>query len=199
MKPEDYVYIIKNNICFFQKGPLSQWWGGFKGQTGGFSHSISNAFPEGYLSAEMYKHLYDTYPNWSIEFNCCEQYMMAAKAAIFNDLETFKKIMSTKSPQQQKDLGREVKKFSPSLWDGLKFSVVYKANLLKFTQNSELQAFLKSFNHHTIFAEASPWDKIWGIGMDGNDPRSSDVNTWDGENLLGKAITMVRDNIIYVK
>lgn len=197
MKPEDYNYVVKNNICLFQKGPLSQWWGGFKGQTGGFKDVISNAFPQGYLSKEFYEYLYEIYPNSFVEFNCCEQYMMANKAAIFDDLETFKKIMSTKSPQQQKDLGREVKKFHPPLWDGLKFAVVYRGNLLKFTQSPELKAFLKSFNPHTIFAEASYFDSIWGIGLSSDEVDALDISKWRGQNLLGKAITMVRDNLLY--
>lgn len=26
--PEEYGYVVKNGFCLFQKGPLSQWYGG---------------------------------------------------------------------------------------------------------------------------------------------------------------------------
>ena len=44
-----------------------------------------------------------------------------------------------------------------------------------------------------IFVEASPYDKIWGVGLYETDDRILDEKNWLGENLLGKAITEVRD------
>ena len=53
-----------------------------------------------------------------------------------------------------------------------------------------------SFNPFIIFAEAAPWDKVWGIGLGPYDPDSSDIHTWNGENLLGRALMKVRDSLI---
>lgn len=194
MKAEDYGYVIKNNLCLFQKGPLSQWWGGFHGQESTFKVSINDLF-DWYIEgnegndkilckiADEYKHLY---------FNCCEQWMMACKAIIFNDVETFKRIMDEKFPSKQKNLGRVISNYNQELWDEYKYPIVLSGNVYKFEQNEELNKFLKSFNRFTIFAEAAPWDKVWGIGLGPEDPKSLDINTWEGENLLGLVTMKVR-------
>jgi ribA/ribD-fused uncharacterized protein len=198
MKPEDYGYVVKNNLCLFQKGPLSQWWGGFKGQKSTFKVNTSDLY-RWYVNFELerdngalldsiskqYKHLY---------FNCCEQWMMACKAILFNDGKTLKKIMDQSSPKQQKDLGRTVANYDQEIWDYYKYNIVLKGNTYKFDQNVDLQNFLTSFNPFTIFAEAAPWDKVWGIGLGPDDPKSLDINTWEGENLLGKVITRLRQS-----
>lgn len=197
MKPEDYGYVVKNNLCLFQKGPLSQWWGGFKGQNGGFEVQTIDLF-RWYIQDHLepqndngslldnisgkYKHLH---------FNCCEQWMMACKAILFNDGDTFKKIMDETSPKQQKDLGRIISNYDQETWDYYKYDIVLEGNLFKF-ENEELREFLMSFNLFTIFAEASPWDKVWGIGLGPDDPKALDIHTWEGENLLGKVISRVR-------
>lgn len=200
MKPEDYGYVVKNNVCLFQKGPLSQWWGGFEGQQGGFyirQHELIPGVDFIHDSFDFRVRVELLKDQKRIHINCCEQYMMLLKACIFKDFDSFKLIYEATSPQVQKDLGRGIKNFNPELWDEKKFEVVYYGNLYKFSQNEELKNFLLSFHPHTIFAEAAPWDKVWGIGMDQYDPRALDVNTWQGENLLGKAITMVRDQLLF--
>ena len=41
--------------------------------------------------------------------------------------------------------------------------------------------------------EASHVDLIWGIGMAPSDPGIENPNNWKGQNLLGFALTEVRD------
>lgn len=194
MKAEDYGYVVKNNMCLFQKGPLSQWWGGFKGQNGGFSvasYDIASLYADYDSEVDKWLNKSEQYLE-RIRFNCCEQWMMACKAVLFNDLETFLEILEEKSPQAQKDLGRKIKNFNPAVWDLHKYHIVRTGNEYKFDQNIKLKEFLKSFHMQTIFCEAAPWDKIWGNGLDVNNPDSLDLNKWQGQNLLGRAISEVR-------
>lgn len=174
MKPSDFGYVIANNICLFQKGPLSQWYGAYSGQESRF-------FVAECLGVEF-----------GVEFNCCEQWMMAAKARLFHDDETYKKILATKDPKIQKALGREVKNYNQATWDEWKDRIVFKGNQFKFEQNYRLKQFLLLFNRNTIFAEAAPWDKVWGIGLGPQDPDALDINKWKGENRLGEVIRKVR-------
>lgn len=44
-------------------------------------------------------------------------------------------------------------------------------------------------------AEASPRDRIWGIGLAEDDPQASSPRTWRGLNLLGFALMEARDQL----
>ena len=94
----------------------------------------------------------------------CEQYMMAHKAMTFNDDESLAAIMATKSPREAKALGRKVVNYDQETWDKVKFDIVVNANRLKFMQSLNLQKYLLDTGDD-ILVEASPYDRIWGIGM----------------------------------
>ena len=89
---------------------------------------------------------------------------MYAKALLFNDLEVAQKIINQVDPRVVKALGRQIRGFQKNVWDLHKLDVVIRANELKFSQNAELLEFLVS-TEFQFLVEASPYDKIWGIGM----------------------------------
>ncbi len=196
--PQEYGYVVKNNLCLFQKGPLSQWWGGFAGQKGGFSVPYLDLFVDHLvgdticISTAMWKQTRKTYL-----FNCCEQWMMAWKAIAFCDLAALNAIMREKDPSKHKAIGRTIKNFDPYIWDSIKYNIVFKGNELKFSlhNNPELRDFIKQFHKATVFAEASPWDKVWGIGLGPDSADALDIYKWKGENLLGEALSQVRKDI----
>jgi ribA/ribD-fused uncharacterized protein len=130
-----------------------------------------------------------------IEYNCAEQFMMASKARFFNDEETLKKIMATNNPREQKALGREVKNFNVPMWSKVSQEYVYIGNYAKFSQDEELKSILFQYRDREI-VEASPTDKIWGIGLSENDPRCKDKSTWQGLNWLGECIMRVRKDLL---
>lgn len=125
-------------------------------------------------------------------YTCMEQYMMASKAKLFNDTETFYKIMNAKEPKQMKALGREVKNFDQSIWDKNKYQIVLKGNLCKFLQNDSLRDALLGTNHD-ILVEASPFDAVWGIKLSEKSIDAKNPYKWNGLNLLGFALMEVRD------
>ena len=43
-----------------------------------------------------------------------------------------------------------------------------------------------------IIVEASPVDRIWGVGLASDNARILDPSTWDGLNLLGFELMKVR-------
>ncbi len=194
-RPGEYEYVLKNNLCLFTKGPLSQWWGGFKGQSGGFDATLYDMIE--YVQsddAEIFDHFMEIASpilswNTPIHFNCCEQWMMACKAILMDDVESFIKIMKETHPEQQKALGRQIKNWDEELYKRHRLNIVKFGNLQKFTQNEELkQWLLSSFHPHTIFVEAAHWDRVWGIGLSADDPKAWNTNTWEGLNLLGEAV-----------
>lgn len=133
-----------------------------------------------------------TFTEMGVSYNSAEQYMMAQKALLFNDIKTYDKIMSLSNPYKIKALGRLVKNFNQEIWDKHKEDIVFNGNLLKFSQNKELCKQLLATGNKEI-VEASPTDTIWGIGLAETDPDIYDKSKWRGTNLLGKAIMKVRD------
>lgn len=127
-----------------------------------------------------------------MNFNCGEQYMMYCKAALNNDKDSIALIMAEKDPRKQKALGRKVKNFDSSLWDKHKEEVMLIGLTEKFKQNPELLTQLLAEDCET-FVEASPHDRIWGIGFDATNAMAHE-SEW-GENLLGKIITQIRNNL----
>lgn len=127
-----------------------------------------------------------------IKYVNCEQYMMAAKAMLFEDIVTYYEIMKEMNPNQIKKLGRKVKNFDEAIWNQHKKRIVFEANFAKFTQNPDLRDKLVQETGDAILAEASPYDKIYGIGMSADNPDVKDVNKW-GQNILGEVIMKVRN------
>lgn len=125
------------------------------------------------------------------KYCCAEQFMMAQKAKMFGDFETEKAIMKSKNPKEIKSLGRRVRGFDQRVWDDYKHFIVYIGNLLKFKQNKELKEFLISTGDKVI-VEASPYDRVWGIGMSANNVNVIRPDLWEGENLLGFVLMDVR-------
>lgn len=139
------------------------------------------------------------YSNWypskfvldDIEYNCSEQFMMAAKAAMFEDQRAYQDIMRMKYPKDQKARGRTVKNFDAEAWNAVAVELMVPALVAKFEQNDKLLVEILSSGTDLI-VEASPYDKIWGIGLNADDPRALDQTQWLGTNWLGIALMQAR-------
>ncbi len=128
---------------------------------------------------------------------CIEQYMMAEKARLFNDHETLEKILNNKSPKQIKELGRQVRGFDDSKWKKYSPSIILNGNLAKFLQDKNLKQFLME-TKDKILVEASPYDKIWGIGLSADHDNVKNPLLWKGQNFLGFALMEVRDELMKI-
>ncbi len=119
-----------------------------------------------------------------------EHYMMAEKARLFNDDVALEKVLASTNPGAAKAAGREVQGFELELWLKKRFEIVVAGNLLKF-KNPVLKEFLLNTKNR-VLVEASPVDKIWGIGMAQDNELASNPFNWKGLNLLGFALMKVR-------
>ena len=129
-----------------------------------------------------------------IAFSCAEQFMMHGKALLFGDHEIAEQVLAAAHPKQHKALGRKVTPFDDLTWKAKRVEIVKAGSRAKFTQNEELRALLVA-TKGTELVEASPYDRIWGIGLAATDPRALDPKTWRGQNLLGKILTELRDEL----
>ena len=129
-----------------------------------------------------------------IAFSSMEQYMMYRKAVCFGDDKVAAQILVTEDVAEIKTLGRFVSGYDESLWNGVRQIVVYEGLLAKFSQNSELWEQLKKTGS-AVLAECAVKDRIWGIGLSMHDSDRLDRAKWQGQNLLGYALMMVREKL----
>jgi hypothetical protein len=120
-----------------------------------------------------------------------EQFMMYCKAKLFNDEECAANILHAKDPSEHKALGRQVKGFINSDWEKRREHYVRIGCHAKFSQNPKMLKFLLDTGD-TELVEASPYDRIWGVGLSANNPLIHDKANWRGLNLLGKVLMLVR-------
>ncbi|MCT4614633.1 MAG: NADAR family protein [Marinifilaceae bacterium] len=125
-------------------------------------------------------------------FKTTEHWMMANKALLFENYEIYEQIIDCDSPKDVKFLGRKVIGFDEHIWNEMKYEIVLRGNIHKFNQNPELGKYLQSTANKPI-VEASPVDKIWGVGLAKDNKNITDVKLWKGLNLLGFALMEVRD------
>lgn len=120
--------------------------------------------------------------------------MMYEKASLFGDEEARGKILSAENPGKAKALGRQIRNFSEDKWLAARFEIVVRASIEKFSSTSGLENYLLATGER-VLVEASPVDKIWGIGMDAESARNSPPREWKGLNLLGFALMEARQRL----
>ena len=131
----------------------------------------------------------------SKEYCTAEQFMMVGKARLFGDFVVERKIFDATDPRVQKELGRAVTPFNEDRWNVAARDIVYEGNYAKFSQNEDLKQLLFA-TQGTTLVEASPKDRIWGIGLEATNPLALDRATWKGTNWLGEVLTKVRDDLM---
>lgn len=128
-----------------------------------------------------------------VHYPTAEHYMMAEKARLFGDSATLAKILAAASPGEAKKLGRSVTPWDQERWSERRFDIVVRGNLAKFASGA-MRDFLLGTGERVI-VEASPRDRIWGIGMGAKNPKAGDPHEWRGLNLLGFALMEARQRL----
>jgi ribA/ribD-fused uncharacterized protein len=117
--------------------------------------------------------------------------MMAAKARLFDDEDLLDQILVAPSPGAAKALGRRIRGFDEAVWEAHRFDIVVRASTAKFGQHPDLRDYLLG-TAGRVLVEASPVDRIWGIGLTADDPEAPEPARWPGLNLLGFALMQAR-------
>jgi ribA/ribD-fused uncharacterized protein len=129
-----------------------------------------------------------------VRYTSAEHYMMAAMARLSGDARAVEKILAAPHPGAAKELGRQVRGFDEQRWAEHHFDVVVAANIAKFGQHQQLRDFLVGTGSR-VLVEASPRDRVWGIGLAADDERAGSPELWQGLNLLGFALMEVRHRL----
>jgi hypothetical protein len=139
-----------------------------------------------------------------VEYATAEHWMMAAKARLFEDAEAERRVLASGHPAEAKKAGRLVRGFDQAVWERERFGIVVEGSVHKFAAHAELGAFLLGTGERSemgvpraegwgrVLVEASPVDRVWGIGLAADDERAQDPERWLGPNLLGFALMEAR-------
>jgi len=137
---------------------------------------------------------YEGYPVVEGEntFATAEHYMMWRKAKLFNDNVAAEKCLKSTDPREVKAIGRSVRNYDDKLWSEKRYDAVCQGNMHKFSQHPKLKEYILSTDY-AVLVEASPYDKVWGIGLNPQEASQKTPHDWKGMNLLGYALMEVRD------
>jgi len=130
-----------------------------------------------------------------IRYATAEHWMMVGKARLFQDDEALQRILETENPAVAKKIGREVRGFDGPAWKANMVDLVTEGSYHKFHQNDDLLAFLKTTGNK-VLVEASPFDRIWGIGMTKADAEKVHPEDWKGTNWLGWCLMEARAELL---
>jgi ribA/ribD-fused uncharacterized protein len=129
-----------------------------------------------------------------VAYATAEHWMMAGKARLFGDAEAERRILAAGSPAAAKKEGRLVRGFDEAVWERERSAVVAEGGAHKFAADPARRDFLLGTGGR-VLVEASPRDRIWGIGLTADDPAAGDPERWRGLNLLGFALMAARDRL----
>ena len=140
------------------------------------------------------------------KFNSSEAVFMYQKAMLFGDTEVASKIVETDNDSSfetllkrctaVKKLGRKVRGFVQETWDAECYGMMYKAIECKAEYDMEFLRLLLSSEYAGLtFVEATHRDLIWANGLSIKDSMELGRAGWTGQNLLGQALTELRNKL----
>ncbi|MER7178746.1 NADAR family protein [Streptomyces hyaluromycini] len=129
-----------------------------------------------------------------VEYATAEHWMMAGKARLFGDAEAERAVLAAGHPAEAKKAGRLVRGFDEAVWERERFEIVAEGSVHKFAADAGLRGFLLATGDR-VLVEASPVDRVWGIGLTATDTAAEDPARWRGLNLLGFALMEARERL----
>ncbi|MBB5930119.1 NADAR family protein [Streptomyces echinatus] len=129
-----------------------------------------------------------------VEYATAEHWMMAGKARLFGDAEAERRVLAAEHPAEAKKAGRLVRDFDQETWERERFRIVVEGSVHKFAAQDDLRLFLLNTGNR-VLVEASPVDRIWGIGLAADDEAAAEPERWRGLNLLGFALMEAREQL----
>ena len=129
-----------------------------------------------------------------VRYATAEHWMMAGKARLFGDEASVPPILAARTPAEAKNLGRLVRGFDEERWKAARFELVVRGNVAKFGQDPELRGYLLG-TRSRVLVEASPRDRVWGIGLGAANEHATVPERWRGLNLLGFALMEARERL----
>lgn len=127
-------------------------------------------------------------------YSCPEQYVAAQKARLFLDYKSYDLIMAATTGRDFRGLSKCIRGYNHDTWLKERYRLMIDANYYKFSQNRQMRDRLQDTGS-CVMVYANPHDRVWGVGMDGDHPDILNSDRWQGDNLLGRALMHVREEL----
>jgi len=129
-----------------------------------------------------------------VTFKSVEHDYMYHKATYFRDYYHAEKIRTSKEPRDAKRWGRKVRWYDDAKWGKVKEAVMFRAKLAQAHEWPYIRNYYLKMQGRT-FIEASPYDGIWGVKLEANNPAIYNKRKWKGKNLLGKVCDKLANHL----
>ncbi len=134
------------------------------------------------------------------------QYIMSEKALLFNDFNSYKKIMNESDPAICQKLGDSVENYDDAVWKNSYREILFNANIGKFLSDKTFANALLSTGD-SVLLNANPNDDIYGTGIEKEEltddhgelkipPQNwhKEESDFQAKNELGFVLMAVRDH-----
>lgn len=120
--------------------------------------------------------------------------LLGELAKSFKDMAMFGRIQATEDPEALAYNYADSKGVIKEAWDSKRAELVQKITREKYKQNPELGEKLLETGDVVIAADVID-DTLFGIGRSMEDPKAMKPRKWTGQNLLGKTVEKVRNQL----
>ena len=121
-----------------------------------------------------------------------EHHLMRAKAKLFNDTRSMRKIAFAVSGSCARKVGRKIQNFDKAVWAASCDDILEDILLAKFMSSPSLLYHITTTEGP--FYEASTRSKTWGIGIHVNAAERGEPHV--GQNKVGKALDRVQQRVV---
>lgn len=127
------------------------------------------------------------------KFLSSEQAYAYAKAVLF-DKSYIQTILDCPFAQVAENLGRQVPNFDEAIWSEKRYNVMLDILKAKFYSDDFLKDELLS-TEGKVLVFANENDTVWGVGLGSYSNNILEEENWKGQNLLGKALMEIREEM----
>ena len=126
-------------------------------------------------------------------FTSVTQYLEYSKAKLFGDLNAARAVLIADTPAEQRRRAEQIRGFDGIRWRGHLGAILYRGLTARYEQRPEEVVKLLETGEDTLVYCGSG-DRDLGIAEKTGDPNAQNTETWTGMNLLGFALTEVREH-----
>lgn len=127
-------------------------------------------------------------------FHSIGHYLYWKKATVLGDTDMADRLLKCTTEQEIKFFGYDIKTQKSDKWDAIRYASL-KRVLAEVAQDRVVLPRLQEYPVDTLFVYSDKLDRVYGTGLDLKAKENESPDTWNGQNLLGRAWSEVRRDV----